>query len=113
MIGPMQGGAMNATLDYLVRRPATVHPNLVAVMEGEVTWTWRMFDEQVTRGADALRRLGVGQGDRIAAADYNSMEYLALYYGAARLGAIICPLNRVRRARVHARRLRPGACGCG
>jgi fatty-acyl-CoA synthase len=93
MIAPMQGGAMNATLDYLVRRPATVHPDRVAVIEREVTWTWRTFDEQVTRGADALRRLGIGQGDRIAAADYNSLEYLSLYYGAARLGAIMCPLN--------------------
>ena len=32
-------------------------------------------------------------GDRLAAADYNSLEYLALDDGAARLGALVCPLN--------------------
>lgn len=84
---------MNATLDFVVRRPALVHPDRIAVIERDVIWTWRTFDEQVTRAADALRTLGLGPGDRIAAADYNSLDYLALYYGAARLGAIICPLN--------------------
>jgi fatty-acyl-CoA synthase len=84
---------VTATLDFLVGRPARVHPDRVAVIEGDVTWTWRAFDEQVTRAADVLRGLGLGSGDRIAAADYNSLEYLALYYGAARLGAIMCPLN--------------------
>jgi len=84
---------MTATLDFVVRRAATVHPNRVAVIQGDTTWTWGNFDEQVTRAADALRGLGIKPNDRIAAADFNSLEYLALYYGAARLGAIICPLN--------------------
>ena len=41
----------------------------------------------------ALREAGVGPGDRVAAIDFTSAEYLALYYGAARAGAILCPLN--------------------
>jgi fatty-acyl-CoA synthase len=84
---------MTVSLDFLVSRPALVHHDRVAVIEGDVHWTWRTFDEYVTRAADALRTLGIRPGDRVAAADYNSLGYLALYYGAARIGAIICPVN--------------------
>jgi acyl-CoA synthetase (AMP-forming)/AMP-acid ligase II len=81
------------TLDFIVRRGASRTPDRVAVIEGDAQWTWRDFDAEVNRAAAALSELGVGTGDRVAAAGYNSAEYLALYYGAARLGAIICPLN--------------------
>lgn len=84
---------MTVSLDFIVSRAATVNPEQIAVIEGEENWTWRVFDQQVTRAADALRDLGLRPGDRVAAADYNSLEYLALYYGAARLGALVCPLN--------------------
>ena len=82
---------MNATLDFVVRRPALVRPDRIAVIEGDVIWTWRTFDEQVTRAADALRTLGLGPGDHIAAADYNSLGYWRC--APAPLAGRICPLN--------------------
>ncbi len=45
------------------------------------------------RAAAALRSYGVGPGDRVAACDVNSATYFALYYGAARLGAILSTLS--------------------
>jgi acyl-CoA synthetase (AMP-forming)/AMP-acid ligase II len=82
-----------AALDFLVSRAAAVRPGQVAVIDGDVALTWRDLDARVSRAADALRSLGLTAGDRVAAAAYNSLDYLALYYGAARLGAVVCPLN--------------------
>ncbi|WP_228431289.1 class I adenylate-forming enzyme family protein [Baekduia soli] len=81
------------TLDAIVRRGAGQQPGRVAVIDRLGSWTWRELEEQVTRSAAALRAAGVGPGDRVAAIDTTSAEYLALYYGAARAGAVLCPLN--------------------
>jgi len=81
------------TLDTIVRRGAGRQPTQAAVSDNRVTWSWARLEEEVTRSAVALREAGVGTGDRVAAIDFTSAEYLALYYGAARAGAILCPLN--------------------
>jgi fatty-acyl-CoA synthase len=59
-------------------------------------------DEQVTyaelltlqnRYANALLGLGVGPGDRVAILLFNSVDYVALYFAIARVGAIAVRLN--------------------
>ena len=57
--------------------------------EGE-DWTYQRLwarVEEITRGLDAAK------GERIAWLGYNSPEMLALLFAAARLGAILVPLN--------------------
>ena len=57
--------------------------------EGE-DWTYyRLW----TRVEEATRTLEVAKGDRIAWLGYNSPEMLVLLFAAARLGAILVPLN--------------------
>jgi fatty-acyl-CoA synthase len=84
---------MNMTLDAIVRRGAANFPERRALADARETWTWAMFDEQVNRTAVALRARGIAAGDRVAAADYNSCAYFALYHAVARVGAIIAPLS--------------------
>src|SRR3979490_3071388 len=79
------------TLDDIVRRGSRANPDRVAIIDGETQWTWRDFDKEVNRVASGMRWLGMGAGSRIAVAAYNSAAYFAIYYGAARLGAILCP----------------------
>jgi fatty-acyl-CoA synthase len=81
------------TLDAIVRRGATNYPERHALADTRVSWNWSQFDEQVNKTAAALRDAGVGPGDRVAAADYNSCAYFALYFGVARSGAVIAPLS--------------------
>jgi fatty-acyl-CoA synthase len=81
------------TLDAIVRRGAANNPDRPAIADAHAAWTWSEFDAQVTRGADALRAAGIGPGDRVAAVDYNSSAYFALYFAAARLGAVISPVS--------------------
>ena len=82
---------MSATLDAIVRRGARQSPDARAIVDARVDWTWRAFDEQVTRAAGALRALGIRPGDRVAAIDTNSATYFAVAYGCARLGAVLSP----------------------
>jgi long-chain acyl-CoA synthetase len=54
------------------------------------------YDELERRAAVAatrLHRLGVGPGDRVALKVPNGPEFVAAWFGALRLGAIVVPLN--------------------
>ena len=82
-------------LDGIVRRGADAYPDKVAIIDDATTWTWAEFDRQVTRVASALRAFGVPRGGRVAAAGFNSAAYFALYFGAARAEAVLCPLNYI------------------
>ena len=55
--------------------------------------TWREFDDLANRTADALRRRGIGKGDRVALLMYNCLEWLPIYFGILRSGAVAVPLN--------------------
>ncbi len=84
---------MSATLDAIVRRGARQRPDARVIVDASVEWTWSEFDEQVTRAAGALKQLGIQPGDRVAAISTSSARYFAIYYGCARLGAILTPLS--------------------
>ena len=57
------------------------------------TLTFSQYKEKVDRLASGLQKLGVEKGDRIGAVGKNSLEYFLLYGAAARLGAIMLPIN--------------------
>ncbi len=63
-------------------------------LEGGVRrYSYREFDGLVDRVAGALQHLGIGHGDRINLHLANSVEFLALWFAAARIGAVIMPTN--------------------
>ena len=63
-------------------------------LDGRVTArTYREFDRDVNRTAHLLGRLGVGRGDTITLLLSNCPDFLALWFGAAKLGAVIVPVN--------------------
>ncbi|MCY4078076.1 MAG: AMP-binding protein [Acidobacteria bacterium] len=63
-------------------------------LDGGVTArTYGEFDRVANRAAHVLRRLGVGRGDTITLLLANCPEFLALWFGAAKLGTIIVPVN--------------------
>ncbi|MFE9639799.1 acetoacetate--CoA ligase [Nocardiopsis alba] len=51
-------------------------------------WTWGELRERTAAIASGLRRLGVGEGDRVAAYLPNLPETIAAFYAVASLGAI-------------------------
>jgi long-chain acyl-CoA synthetase len=57
------------------------------------TMTYTEVGEQVARGAEALRRLGVRAGDRVALVLPNCPQHVVAFYAALRLGAVVVEHN--------------------
>jgi long-chain acyl-CoA synthetase len=84
-------------------RPKSIHemvsnavarrPQSVALVCGEDTVTYSELDSLVGKVAGGLKALGVEQGDRVAMAIGNSIEFVVILFAIARLGAVSVPLN--------------------
>ncbi len=68
------------------------HPAVVVEASGERI-SYAELNGQANRVARALADLGVERGDRVALALQSEPLYLAIYFAAAKLGAISVPLN--------------------
>ncbi|MDX1434629.1 MAG: AMP-binding protein [Gammaproteobacteria bacterium] len=81
----------------LAERAGSAGDRTCVVFEGgagdAVTLTWAGLDERVSRCANLLAALGVRRGDKINLHLANCLEFLYLWFGAARLGAVIMPTN--------------------
>src|SRR5213079_1380599 len=84
---------MALLLGEIVRRRARHRPEKTAYVIGSERVTYRRLDAMANRLAHALRALGVGRGDRVATLAENRVEYPAIYFAAAKLGAIHVPVN--------------------
>jgi acyl-CoA synthetase (AMP-forming)/AMP-acid ligase II len=80
-------------LGDVLRRHARHRPEKLAYVIGSHRVTYRRFDEMANRLAHALRALGVRHGDRVATLAQNRVEYPAVYFAVAKLGAIHVPVN--------------------
>ena len=66
-------------------------PDAAAVTNGEVTRTWREYDERAARVASAFTAAGLGTGSKIGLYLYNGNEYLEAQYGAFKMRGV--PVN--------------------
>lgn len=105
--------------DFLERN-AKIYPNDIALVEinperlpdKNITWheyslietaaenekyrreiTWRDFDIKANRFANLLFTRGVKKGDKIAILLMNCLEWLPIYFGILKTGAIVVPMN--------------------
>ena len=103
----------------LLRRNAKLYPNDIALVEvnpeitevRRVTWkdyeliepnprscyrreiTWKVFDEKANRFANMLLDRGVKKGDKVGILLMNCLEWLPVYFGILKIGALAVPLN--------------------
>ena len=103
----------------LLRENARKYPNEVALVElnpeikelHRTTWkeyelierplgrafrreiTWRVFDEKANRCANLLMSRGIKKGDKVAILMMNGIEWLPIYFGILKSGALAVPLN--------------------
>jgi long-chain acyl-CoA synthetase len=72
-------------------------PDKVAIIDlfgGRERWaTYRALDRRMDAVARMLVQLGVGAGERVAMLVGNRTEFVELFFGAMRMGAIPLPLN--------------------
>ena len=55
--------------------------------------TWKKFDELANRFANLLLSRGLKKGDKVAILLMNCLEWLPIYFGALKAGAIAVPMN--------------------
>ena len=81
-------------LDRAEPRLQTIDPEKAAVsLENGKSWTYGELNDRANRYANALLDKGVVKGDRIGLLLFNSLEYFALYFAVAKIGAIAVRIN--------------------
>jgi len=55
--------------------------------------TWKVFDEKANRLANLLLKRGIKKGDKVAILLMNCLEWLPIYFGILKTGAVAVPLN--------------------
>ncbi len=55
--------------------------------------TWQVFNEKANRFANMLLSRGVKKGDKVAILMYNCLEWLPIYFGILKTGALAVPFN--------------------
>ncbi len=90
MLGPEEEYHDLATL---VVAKAAKNEEKIAVRFGDTTLSYRDLDRESGRVASGLQAAGIGHGDRVAAFLFNGPEFLSLWFGLSRLGAVLVPLN--------------------
>ena len=72
---------------------ASKHPRREALVCGEVRATYGQVVDRITALACGLERLGIGKGDKVAAALSPGPEFVYLFFALAELGAVMVPIN--------------------
>src|SRR5262245_27607076 len=88
---------MSANLAGLLDAAAAAHPRRPALVHDGTSLDYRALHESALRFAGLLRTHGVAPGDRVAILLPNRPAFVAAYYGALRLGAVVVPLNALSR----------------
>ena len=65
----------------------------VVVPHQNVRWSYREFDERVTRVAAGLLKLGLRPGDRVGIWSQNCAEWVLVQFATARAGLIMVNIN--------------------
>jgi fatty-acyl-CoA synthase len=81
------------TIGELPREAAERFGDAEALVFGDQRWSFAEFERDVEQAAAGLLAIGVRPGDKIALWLMNRPEWLHVYYGAARIGALSVPLN--------------------
>lgn len=68
-----------------------MEPNPVAHYRREITWN--VFEEKANRFANMLLGRGVKKGDKVAILLMNCLEWLPIYFGILKTGALAVPMN--------------------
>jgi benzoate-CoA ligase family protein len=78
---------------HFVDAPAARHPRKTAIVGEPWAVTYAELSELTNRAGNALLDLGVTRGDRVLIVLPDSAEFIASFFGAAKIGAVAVPVN--------------------
>lgn len=100
--------ALDFDAQYLARRPANftpltplhfllraeeAFPDRIAVIHGDVTYTWKEHARRCRKLASALQQAGVGRGHVVSILSQNTPAMLEAHFGVPMAGAILNTIN--------------------
>ena len=76
-----------------LQRSADVYPDRIAIVHGEVRYSWAETYARCRRLASALQRLGLGVGDTVATLLPNTPAMVEAHFGVPMSGAVLNTIN--------------------
>jgi long-chain acyl-CoA synthetase len=80
-------------LNQLLENSARCYGNKTAILMGERRVSFNELEEDSNRVASALSQMGVIKGDRVATIQASNPEFITVFFGILKLGAIAVPLD--------------------
>jgi long-chain acyl-CoA synthetase len=84
---------MKETIPHLLRLRANAAPDKTFLYFQDVEVSYSQLDETTNRMANGLLALGVQKGDKVCVLLTNRPEFVYLFLGAPKLGAVLVPIN--------------------
>src|SRR5258708_15772813 len=78
---------------HFLDAPAEQHPQCVAIVGEPREVSYGELATLANRAGNALRAQGVSRGDRVLIVLPDSAEFMAAFFGAAKIGAVAVPVN--------------------
>ena len=77
----------------LFAKSAKHYPDHLAIAQGDRELTYREANQRIDSFANALKKLGVRKGDRLAIFSGNCPEYILVMFACFKAGIVIVPMN--------------------
>jgi len=90
---PAKAAGGITTIAGIIRTHAKNLSGKVALVQGDRVQTWHELYQRSSQVAQALKAAGVGNQDRVAFLDKNSIEHFEVFYGCAMLNAVSVDIN--------------------
>ena len=84
---------MWSTIPQLIDSAAERFPDLEAVVDGDVRWTFPEFRDHINEAARAFMASGITKGDRVAVWAPNIWEFAVAALGVHVAGGVLVPIN--------------------
>src|SRR5207302_6231543 len=78
---------------YFLESPAALHPERLAIVGEPREVTYGELSALANSAGNALRSNGVSRGDRVLIVLPDSAQFVAAFFGAAKIGAVAVPVN--------------------
>ncbi|MBW1797795.1 MAG: AMP-binding protein [Deltaproteobacteria bacterium] len=86
-------GLQDYTVYDIICRNAQAYPDRDSIVFNDTRLTHRQFKEKCDRLAAGLVKAGIQKGDRLGVVAHNCDEFMILYGAAAKMGAVLLPVN--------------------
>jgi acyl-CoA synthetase (AMP-forming)/AMP-acid ligase II len=85
--------AMPVNIGGYLTSQARLNPDKEALVCEDVRLTYSQANAEANKLMRAMEKLGVGHGDRVGILALNDVEYLHMFFGLGKMGAILVPIN--------------------